>query len=97
MRSRFVLCAIAYGTSKADSTNFKPLLIILHQRQKPGFLRLLQPESPDYSLINPFFQVLLRMVQDVSLLKKGSRGNVEKSSQFFYLTSCEFTFSIQNI
>jgi hypothetical protein len=39
----------------------------LHQHQKPGFLRLLQPESLDYSLINPVFQVLLRKVQDVSL------------------------------
>jgi hypothetical protein len=39
----------------------------LHQRQKSGFLRLLQPENLDYSLINPVFQVLLRMVQDVSL------------------------------
>ena len=41
----FVLCAIAYGTSEADRTQFK------------------------------------------ALLKKGSRGDVEKSSQFFYLTS----------
>jgi hypothetical protein len=39
---------------------------ILHQHQKPGFLRLLQPESLDSSLINPVFQVLLRKVQDVS-------------------------------
>jgi hypothetical protein len=38
---------------------------ILHQRQKPGLLRLLQPENLDSSLRNPVFQVLLRMVQDV--------------------------------
>jgi hypothetical protein len=38
---------------------------ILHQHQKPGFLQLLQPESLDFSLINPVFQVLLRKVQDV--------------------------------
>ena len=45
---------------------------ILHQHQKPGFLRLRQPESLDYSLINPVFQVLLRKVQDVSHLSLSS-------------------------
>jgi hypothetical protein len=39
---------------------------VLHQRQKPGLLRLLQPESLNFSLRNPVFQVLLRMGQDVS-------------------------------
>jgi hypothetical protein len=38
----------------------------LHQRQKPGFLRLLQPENLDSSLRNRAFQVLLTMVQDMS-------------------------------
>jgi hypothetical protein len=51
------------NTRKSRRNNYTHFL---HQRQKPGFLRLLQPESLDYSLINPFFQVLLRMVQDVS-------------------------------
>ncbi len=30
-------------------------------------------------------------------LKKGSRGDMEKSRQVFYLTSCEFTFFIDDI
>jgi hypothetical protein len=45
----------------------------LHQRQKPGLLRLLQPENLDASLRNSVFQALLRMVQDVSINRLGCK------------------------
>jgi hypothetical protein len=50
-----------------------------------GFLRLLQPENLDYSLINPVFQVLLRMVQDVSLPTIGGKSlSLSVSQQHYY-------------
>jgi len=77
-------------STKDEPTLHYPIAHILHQHQKSGFLRLMQPETLDYSLINRFFQVLLRMVQDVrlairkELLKKTytwhKKGNLALSS-----------------
>jgi hypothetical protein len=42
---------------------------ILHQCQKPGLLPIVQAVTLDFSLITPETQVLLRMVQDMSMYK----------------------------
>ncbi len=42
---------------------------ILHQGEKPGFLRMTNGQTLYFWLRNPVFLVLLRMVQDLSMEK----------------------------
>lgn len=52
-----------YLRAEQPSLDTPSLTYILHQSQKPGLLRMMEPQSLVFSFINPVSQALLRKVK----------------------------------